>query len=305
VSEYLARRLLWLVPTLFGLALLAFGLLEIAGGDAGSAIAGLDPDPVSVQNMRHELGLDRPAPVRFLDFALGALHGDFGRSYLTHQPVADEIARRYPHTLMLALASIAFALVCGAGLGTLAALRPYSILDQACSLVALLGVSVPGFWLALMLILVFSIQRQWLPTIGLDTPQSFILPVVVMSAHSLALIARLTRAGMLEILRSEFILTARAKGLTNLQVVVAHAMKNVALPVITAAGTSFGFMLGSSVIVETVFSIDGIGSMIVNGILARDTPIVESGVLVVAINFIVITLVLDVLYARVDPRIRL
>jgi len=218
--------------------------------------------------------------------------------------VADEIARRYPRTLVLAGASIIFALVVGVSLGTLASMRPYSIVDNASMLAALVGLSVPGFWLGLMLIYLFSVQWRLLPTIGLETPQHLVLPVIVMSSYTLASTARMTRASMLDVLGNDFIRTARAKGLAERGVVLGHALKNAMLPVLTLAAISFGFMLGGSVVTESIFSIDGIGSLIVDGILARDSPVVLASVVVLALNFVAITLVLDVVYAYLDPRIR-
>ena len=304
MGRYLARRVAYLVPTLLGVAVLAFTMLKVAGGDPAELLAGEEKDPATIENIRRELGLDRPVPIQFVSFVANAVRGDLGRSFVTRRPVSEEIARRYPRTFVLAVASVAFAIVLGLGLGVVAALRPYSIVDNLSMLVALVGVSVPGFWLALMLIYLFSVQLRWLPTLGLEGPQHLILPMVATGTYSLALLARMTRAGMIEVLGNDYVRTARAKGLGEGTVVLRHALKNALMPLVTIAGLSFGFQLGGTVITETIFSIDGIGRMIVAGILSRDMPIVQSGILVLAANFVVITLILDLLYAYVDPRIR-
>jgi ABC-type dipeptide/oligopeptide/nickel transport system permease component len=304
VTLYFIRRLVYFIPTLFGIALLSFVMLKLAGGDPALRMAGEEKDPVVIENIRRELGLHRPAPIQFLSFVGGVVRGDLGSSFITRRPVADEIARRYPRTLILAVIGISIAFLAGVALGVVASLRPYSWIDNASMLVALLGISVPSFWLGLMLIYLFSVQLRWLPSVGLDGPLHLVLPAVVISSYSLALTARMSRAGMLEILRNDYMRTARAKGLGERAVVLRHALKNALMPVVTLSGVSFGYMLGSAVVVETIFSIDGIGSMIVAGILARDTPIVQAGLMVVAANFVVILLLLDLLHAFLDPRIR-
>jgi peptide/nickel transport system permease protein len=304
MGPYLIRRTVYLVPTLMGVALIAFTMLKLAGGDPALILAGEDPNPTTVANVRRELGLDEPLPVQFVSFMANAVRGDFGRSFVNRRPVADEIARRYPRTATIALASVLFAVVCGVSLGVVAALYPHSAVDHACTSLALLGVSVPGFWLALMLIYLFSVHLRWLPTLGLDTALDLVLPVLVTGTYSLALLTRMTRAGMLEVLGREYILTARAKGLVERVILLRHALRNALLPLVTVAGLSVGYLLGGTVVTETIFSIDGLGSMIVAGILARDMPVVQSGILVLAANFIVITTILDIMYAYLDPRIR-
>jgi ABC-type dipeptide/oligopeptide/nickel transport system permease component len=267
-------------------------------------LAGEDPDPQMMETIRRQLGLDRPLPEQFFTYLYDTVRGDLGESYYTHQPVADEIARRYPRTFTLAVAGVLFSTVVGLSLGLVAGVRPYSLADRFTMLIALVGVSVPGFWLALMLIYVFSVELAWLPSIGLTSPQSLVLPVLVNSSFSLAYLARMTRAEMIDVLTNDYVRTARSKGLRERVVVLRHALKNALIPLITIAGLSFGFQLSGSVITETIFSIDGIGTMIVRGILARDAPLIQAGILVVALNFIVITFLLDLIYAYVNPRIR-
>lgn len=289
---------------MFGVALLAFAMLKLAGGDPTYVLAGEERSPETIEHLRRELGLDKPLPLQFGSFLVNAVQGDLGRSYYTRNPVAEEIARRYPRTFTLAVAGVLLSLAVGLPLGVLAAMRPYSMLDSLSMIVALAGVSIPGFWLALLLIYVFSIQLRWLPTIGLDGPQHLILPVVVNASYSLALLARMTRASMIEVLSNDYIRTARSKGLREQIVVLRHSLKNALIPLITIAGLSFGFQLSGTVITETIFAIDGVGSMIVKGIQSRDMPLVQGGILVLSLNYMVITLVLDILYAYVDPRIR-
>lgn len=304
MGRYMLRRLLFLLPTLFGVALLGFAMLKLAGGDPVLLLVGEDADPQMIETITRQLGLDRPLHEQFVTYVTKTIRGDLGESYYTRQPVADEIARRYPLTLTLAVVGVAFSTVIGLALGLVAGVRPYSTTDRLTMLVALVGVSVPGFWLALMLIYVFSVELAWLPSIGLTSPQSLILPVIVNSLFSLAYLARMTRAEMIDVLSNDYVRTARSKGLVERVVVIRHALKNALIPLITIAGLSFGFQLSGSVITETIFSIDGIGTMIVRGILARDAPIIQAGILVVALNFIAITFLLDVLYAYVNPRIR-
>lgn len=304
MGPYMLRRLLFLLPTLLGVALLGFAMLKLAGGDPVLLLVGEDADPQMIETITRQLGLDRPLHEQFFTYVSNTIRGDLGDSYYTRQPVADEIARRYPRTLTLAVAGVTFSTVVGLALGLVAGVRPYSAIDRLSMLVALVGVSVPGFWLALMLIYVFSVELAWLPSIGLSGPQSLILPVIVNSLFSLAYLARMTRAEMIDVLSNDYVRTARSKGLREQVVVIRHALKNALIPLITIAGLSFGFQLSGSVITETIFSIDGIGTMIVRGILARDAPIIQAGILVVALNFIAITFLLDVLYAYVNPRIR-
>jgi peptide/nickel transport system permease protein len=305
MGRFVVRRLIYVVPTLLGISLLAFLMLQFVPGDPALLLAGQNADREAVENTRRELGLDRPLPVQYVSYVVNLLHGDFGRSFANRRPVGDEIARRYPRTLTLAVTGIVLALLGGITLGALAALRPYSLIDNLSMITALAGISLPGFWLGLMLIWLFSIQLRWLPTLGLNGPQYLVLPGVTISLYTLALVARMTRAGLLEVLANDYIRTARAKGLTDGAVVVRHALKNALMPVLTVAGVGFGQMLGTAVVVEVVFSIDGIGRMVVEGILNRDLPIVQSGVIVVAANFVLINLLLDVLQGYLDPRVRL
>lgn len=305
MTRYILRRLLQAAVTLLGVALLSFLLLKAAGGDPAQVLAGDIANEEVIENLRREFGLDEPIPVQFATFVGKALQGDFGVSYFTREPISELIARTYPRTLSLAVLAIIFSFVGGVILGVLAALRPYSGIDGLMMLVSTLGLSIPGFWLALMLILMFSLQLGWLPVIGLGSPRHFVLPVIVTGAYSLALTARMARAGMLEVLNDDYIRTARAKGLRERAVVLRHALRNMLIPVMSITALSFGFMLGGTVVVEIVFSIDGIGNMIVEAIQRRDAPVVQAGLMVVAANFVAVLLLLDILTVALNPRIRL
>lgn len=304
MAQYVLRRLLQTFLTLFGVALLSFLLLKAAGGDPAEMLAGEGASRQVIETIRREFGLDQPLHVQFASFLAKAVQGDFGISYFTRQPVAEEIARTYPRTLSLAAVAIAFAFIGGISLGVAAALRPYSWIDGTMMLVSTLGLSIPGFWLALILIYVFSIELGWLPVFGLQSPQHYILPAIVTSSYSLSLTARMTRAGMLEVLHDDYIRTARSKGLGERAVIIGHAMKNMLIPVTTIAGLSLGYMLGGTVVVEIIFSIDGVGRMIVQAIESRDAPIVQAGLMVVAANFVIVLLLLDLLHVYIDPRLR-
>jgi len=305
MARYTLRRLLQAVITLFGVALLSFLLLKVAGGDPAQVLAGDEANEEVIASLRREFGLDEPVPVQFVTFLAKAVQGDFGVSYFTREPVADLIARTYPRTLSLALLAIAVSMIGGIALGVAAALRPYSAIDGLMMFISVLGLSIPGFWLALMLIALFSVQLGWLPVLGLESPRHYVLPVIVTASYSLALTARMTRAGMLEVLHHDYIRTARAKGLRERVVIVTHAMRNMLVPVVTISALSLGFMLGGTVVVEIVFSIDGIGKMIVEAIQRRDAPVVQAGLMVVAANFVAVLFLLDVLLVALNPRIRL
>ena len=251
MGRYMLRRLLFLLPTLLGVALLGFAMLKLAGGDPVLLLVGEDADPQMIETITRQLGLDRPLHEQFFTYVSNTIRGDLGESYYTRQPVADEIARRYPRTLTLAVVGVTLSTVVGLALGLVAGVRPYSATDRVSMLVALVGVSVPGFWLALMLIYVFSVELAWLPSIGLTSPQSLILPVIVNSLFSLAYLARMTRAEIIDVLSNDYVRTARSKGLRERVVIIRHALKNALIPLITIAGLSFGFHLSGSVITET------------------------------------------------------
>jgi len=304
VTAYVLHRVLGLIPVLLGVSLLVFAILKFIPGDPARAMAGLDASNEDVENIRHQLGLDRPLYVQYGLFVANALVGDFGNSIRSRRPVSEEIANTMPATVQLALVSMTVATVIGAALGIIAATRQYTIWDGITMVLALLGISVPIFWLGLMLILVFAVQLGWLPAQGRGGPENLILPSLTLGAASAGIIARMMRSSMLEVLRQDYVRTARAKGLGERLVVLRHALKNAAIPAVTVIGLQFGYLLGGAVITETVFAWPGMGRLVVEGIKFRDYPVVQSGILLLALIFSLVNLVVDLLYAYLDPRIR-
>jgi peptide/nickel transport system permease protein len=304
MSGYVARRLLGLIPVLLGVSLIVFSILKFIPGDPARAVAGLDASPADVENVRRQLGLDQPLYVQYARFLGNALVGDFGRSIRSKKPVIDEIANTLPATLQLAFVSMALAIILGATLGIAAATRQYTIWDGLTMVLALLGISVPIFWLGLMLILLFAVQLGWLPAQGRGGPENLVLPSLTLGAASAGIIARMMRSSMLEVLRQDYVRTARAKGLGERLVVLRHALKNALIPSVTVIGLQFGYLLGGAVITETVFAWPGMGRLVVEGIKFRDFPVVQASILLAALLFSLVNLLVDLAYAYLDPRIR-
>jgi peptide/nickel transport system permease protein len=305
VVTWVARRVLAVVPVLFGVSLAVFSMLFLVPGDpVKMMLAEFVTTPDQIAQMREQLHLDEPILVQYGRFVGQALRGDLGTSIRSRRPVTSEIGENLSSTAQLALASMAVAVAVGVPLGLLAALGRNSWLDVGAMLVALLGVSMPSFWLGLLMIFAFSLHLGWFPATGGGTPLHLVLPSVTLGTIAAAIIARLTRSSMLEVLGQEYVRTARAKGLAWWGVVVRHALKNALIPVITIFGLQFGNLLAGAVIVETVFSRPGLGRLIVGGILAKDFPLVQGTVLFVATGYVLINVLVDVAYAFVDPRIR-
>lgn len=310
MAGYVLRRLLAIIPTLLGVLLLVFLITRLTPGDPARQIAGAEASEERVEELRRELGLDRPVWVQFGSFLAGAARGDLGRSLLNNRPVTDELTSRFPTTFTITMISMAIALVVGLPLGAIAAARKHSTLDALATLIALFGISMPLFWTAIMGILIFSVKLQWLPVGGLHGPlwtlegaKAYVLPCLTLAAIPIALIARLTRSSMLEVLTREYISVARAKGLSERRVVMAHAIKNAMLPVVTFVGLQYGFLLGGAVVTETIFALPGVGRLIVTAISQRDYPIIQGAILMIAVVFVVINLLVDLLYGWLDPRI--
>ncbi len=302
---YLARRVVAVVPVLFGVTLAVFSMLFLVPGDpVKMMLAEFVTMPDQVAKMRAELHLDEPIVVQYGRFVGGALRGDLGTSIRSRRPVTTEIGENVASTMQLALASMAVAVAIGVPLGLIAALSRNSWLDVGSMAVALLGVSMPSFWLGLLLIFVFSLHLAWFPATGGGDLAHLVLPAFTLGTIASAIIARLTRSSMLEVLGQDYVRTAQAKGLAWWGVVVRHALKNALIPVITIFGLQFGNLLAGAVIVETVFSRPGLGRLIVGGILSKDFPLVQGTVLVVAASYVLINVLVDVAYAVVDPRIR-
>ena len=305
---YLLRRLITLPLLLLGISLISFLLLNFAPGDAAEITlrrqnGGITPPPEAVAALRQELRLDDPLPSRYLRWLLGAVRGELGESYRSRNSIASELTRRLPATLLLASVSLSLAVAVGLPLGVLAAVKSGSWLDTASRLLALLGAAVPSYVAALLLMLFFAVQLDWLPAIGYGSPKNLVLPALALSFGVMAQLMRLTRATMLEVLGQDYMRTARAKGLMEGVVVWRHALKNALLPVVTVLGTSTGHLLGGAVIIETIFGWPGVGQFVVVGIAQRDYPVVQGFVLYVAIIFLLVNLTVDLAYRWVDPRL--
>jgi peptide/nickel transport system permease protein/oligopeptide transport system permease protein len=303
VLHYIARRLVAAVPTLLGVALVVFLIVRLLPGDPARVVAGLLASESEVEQIRHQLGIDQPTPIQFVTFLWRLAHFDLGTSARTGQPVASEVLARLPWTAELAVASITVAATLGIGAGLLSAAHHNQRLDYLISGLMLCGISVPVYWLGLMLISVFAIQLRWLPAAGSQEPGAWILPSLTLATFSVALIARMTRSTMLEVLNADYVRTARAKGVVDRAIVVGHALRNALLPVITVIGHQFGILLGGAVLTETVFGWPGMGQLLVDALFTRDYPVVQGIVLTFSALFILVNLGVDVLYGYVDPRI--
>lgn len=309
---YLLRRAGAVVPILGVVSVVVFSLIHLTPGDPVRIMLREEADPATVATLRHQLGLDRPLPLQYLTWLGRAVQGELGRSIRTNQPVMDAIRQRAPVTLSLAMAALLVALAIGLPAGILAALRRNSVVDVVATLVAIAGVSLPSFWLAVLLILIFSLTLGWLPPLGWVSPgrdlvawaQSLVLPSVTLGVAIAAVVMRMTRASLLEVLELEYVRTARAKGLAERRIVLGHALQNALIPVVTVVGLQAGALLGGAVITETIFALPGVGRLLVDAIFQRDFPIVQGVVLFLAVNFLVVNLLVDLTYAWLDPRIR-
>ena len=305
MSRYILKRVLWMIPIILGVAILVFSLLYFAPGKPEELILGSHATEEAYTAKRIELGLEDPYLVRLARFLKEAfLEFDFGSSWFTRIPIIDTIAERLPRTIVLTLCTFLFSYGIGIPLGIIAATHQNKWQDTASMLVALTGVALPNFWLALILVLVFSVSLGWLPAMGIGGLQYYILPALSGCFSSLAICARQTRSSMLDVIRSDYITTARSKGVPERQVITRHAFKNAVIPIITMAGGDFGSLLGGMMVIETIFSIPGMGIFIVNAVNTRDYPAVQGGSLFLAITFSIIMLLVDLLYAAVDPRIK-
>jgi peptide/nickel transport system permease protein len=303
--KYIFRRLIMMLPVLLGVVFIVFTIMYITPGDPAKIMLGEGARAEDVERMREELGLNDSFLVRFTKYVGGVVTRlDLGISYTTKRPVMVEIKERFPTTFTLAWVSAVVALILGVSLGIISATKQYSVFDNIVTGVGLMGVSMPSFWQGLMCILIFSVGLGWLPSSGSYGPQFFIMPVFVLSTTSAATIMRMTRSTMLEVIRQDYIRTARAKGQTEKMVILNHALRNSMIPVITVVGIQFGFLLGGSVLVESIFSIPGLGKYMVDAIRARDFPVVQGGVLFLALVFSFVNLLVDILYSFLDPRIK-
>ncbi len=303
MTTYIVRRLLLAIPTLVGVLVVVFLLLYVAPGDPVAGMVGERADSATVARLRAELHLDEPLPAQFAHYAAGILRGDLGESYSTGRPIARDIAERFPRTLELALTAMLFAALVGITLGVLTARHPDGWLDRGALLVAYLGVSFPVYWVGLILIVIFAVELQWLPPSGYGGLAYLALPALALGSRSVAILTRMTRSAMLDVLGSDFVRTARAKGLSERVVLIRHALRNALIPVITVLGLDFGYYLTGSILTETVFGWPGLGRYIVNAIARRDLPAIQGTVLFMSLVFVLVNLLTDLAYAKADPRI--
>ncbi|MCS7058105.1 MAG: ABC transporter permease [Meiothermus sp.] len=304
MTTYIFRRLLTVIPTLLGVLLAVFLMVRLAPGDPAQLLAGEFATPEALAEIRKRFGLDQPWHVQLGLYLVNVARGDLGESVRTRKPVSYELATYFPNTLRLTLGAMLVALLVGIPAGIVAALRPGTVFDLLAMLGALIGVSMPVFWFGLMAILIFAVGLGWFPVAGTGSLWHLVLPAITLSTGTTAILARMTRSAMLEVLSQDYIRTARAKGLPGRVVVFKHALRNALIPVVTVAGLQFGTLLEGAVITETVFAWPGIGQLLVGSILARDYPVVQGAVLLIAVAFILINLVVDLLYGAIDPRIR-
>ena len=302
--QYVIKRLLSTIPVLIGISLLLFFMLRMLPGDPAQVLAGQMASQEDIELIRHQLGLDRPIHVQYAFFLGRLARFDLGRSARTQNPVTEEIWARLPNTMLLAVVAITLACLFGIPAGIISAVRPYTWLDYVVTSTAIFGISMPVFWLGLMLVVVFSIILQWLPAGGTGTWRHVILPSFTLAAFVVAFIARMTRSSMIEVLSQDYTTTARSKGLKEQVVIIKHALKNALIPIITVIGLQFGMLLGGAVLTETVFAWPGVGRLIVDSITGRDYPMIQGAILVFGLLYILVNLVVDLLYAYVDPRIR-
>ena len=291
------------IPTLFGVLVVVFLLLYVAPGDPVQEMVGERADAETIARLRRELRLDEPIQVQFGHYAGGVVRGDLGTSYITGRPILSDIAERFPKTLLLAASAMMLAAIAGITIGVASARRPGGWLDRLSLGAAYLGISFPVYWVGLLLILLFAVTLRWLPPSGYGRIEFLILPALALGSRSIAFLARVTRSAMLEVLGSEFVRTARAKGLAERGVVVRHAFRNALIPVITVLGLDFGYYLTGSILTETIFSLPGLGRYVVNAISRRDLPAIQGSVLFLSVVFVTVNLLTDLAYAKADPRV--
>lgn len=308
MTRYIIKRILQLIPVVIGISIVTFLMMILVPGDPVVLMLGQHISPQTVENVRHGLGLDQPMLTRYLHYMWNALHGDLGRSYIQHETVSQMLTDKIPVTFRLTMVAMVIAVTFGVLIGILSAVKQYSFWDTFATLFALTGVSVPTFWLGMMLQLIFGVILHILPVSGTGGDGfhllNYLLPGFALGFASMAMYVRLTRSSMLEVIRQDYIRTARAKGLSSRVVIFKHAMKNALIPVATQAGMDFAGLMGGAILTETIFSLPGIGSMLFNAISRRDYPVVQGVTLFLALVFVLINLLVDISYAFLDPRIR-
>lgn len=303
MRRYIIRRLIGIIPVILGVILVTMLTVELIPGDPVAMMLGENARPEQVEALRTHLGLDQPLPVRYVQYVGSVAQGDFGRSIQTNRSVLAEILDVWPNTLLLAVTAMIVAVIVGVAVGVISAIRPYGILDGVVRVLALIGLSMPIFWLGLVMIYLFAYYFRLFPVGGSGTPKHIILPALALATPSIGILSRMTRSSLLEVMGEDFIRTARAKGLSGAAIITRHALRNAMIPVISVIGLQFGQLLGGAVLTETVFSWPGLGRLTVRGIFARDFVLVQGAVLTFALAFVFINLLIDLSYAYIDPRI--
>ena len=302
---YFFRRLLQMIPVMLGVTIVVFLIMQLVPGDPARMLAGEGASPEQIAAIRESLGLNKPLIQQYLSYLSHVVQGDLGKSIVTNSPVLEEILIRLPTTVELAVASILVAVTLGLFAGIVSATKQNSWADMSIMVVALIGVSMPSFWMGLMLMYYFSVELGWFPVAGWGSLSHMVLPAITLGSGGAAIIARMTRASMLEVVRQDYIRTARAKGVSEFKIIYKHALKNALIPIITVVGLQFGALLGGTVLTESVFAINGVGQLIINAIRTRDLPMVQGTVLMVSIIFMLVNMGVDILYRAVNKRVDL
>lgn len=307
--KYVLKRLLMLIPVLLGVTFIVFFILNLSPGDPAAMILGDQASAEALEMKREELGLNDPLLVRYGNYIWDMLHGDLGVSYKNNLSVWDQVIERFPNTTILAIAGILVALVIGIPTGIISAKKQYTAIDNCSMVLALIGVAMPNFWFGLLMVIIFSLTLGWLPSQGMgaggvDLLKSLVLPALTLGTGSAATITRMTRSSMLEVIRQDYISTARAKGVSEKKITFRHMLRNAMIPIVTAVGLQFGTLLGGAMLTETVFSWPGLGRLMVDSIKSKDIPMVLGSVIFLAIMFTVVNLIVDLIYAFIDPRIK-
>ena len=303
--KFILRRILLMIPVLFGVIFIVFTINRMTPGDPTLTILGADATEEQYEQLREELGLNDPFFVQFFDYMKGLLtEFDLGTSYTTRRSVSDEILERFPTTLRLGLIGVFITVLIGIPFGVISATRQYTLMDYGVTLISMFFAAMPNFWLALMMMLLFSLKLKWFPASGLDSWKGWVMPCLALGLSPVATVTRLTRSSMLEVIRQDYIRTARAKGVSEFQVVSHHALRNALIPVITTVGIQLGHIMAGSVVIESIFGVQGIGMLMVNAINNKNYPVVQGCVLLLSMSVCVINLVIDLLYSFIDPRIK-
>lgn len=304
MGRYILKRLLLMIPVLLGISLLVFTMLELSPGDPAQIILGMKATPEALDNLREQMGLNDPFWIRYIRYIGNVLHGNFSTSWRTNLSVIDEIVQRIPVTLRVALGAMFLTVLIGIPVGIISAVKQYSLVDNLTLGGALLFSSMPAFWFGTLLVLLFALKLSWLPATGSDSIKSYILPWITLAASNAATLVRMTRSSMLEVIRADYIKMARAKGASEKQVILRHALRNALLPIITIVGMNFAGLMGGTVVIEQVFTLTGLGTLAINSVRALDVPMVMGEVLFIAALTSLINLLVDVLYVYIDPRLK-